>query len=170
MQRVPVVDKNNVPLMPTKCSRARRMVRDGKAVGKWSKLGIYYVQLVDEPSGRKTQPISCGNDPGKNFSGIGLQSSKITLFTAHLFLPFETVKKRMEQRRMMRRSRRGRRINRSLPFEERAHRQKRFDNRRGNKLAPSIKANRLLEIRIISLLAKIYPISSIVYEYVKAQS
>ena len=81
------------------------MVRDGLALSKRNKLGIYYIQLVQEPSGRETQPISAGNDPGKYYSGIGLQSSKFTLFTAHLFLPFETVKRRMEQRRMMRRSR-----------------------------------------------------------------
>ena len=170
MQRVPVADKDGTPLMPTKASRARRMVRDGKAIGKRNKLGIYYIQLVDEPSGREIQSISAGVDPGKYYSGIGLQSSKFTLFTAHLFLPFETVKKRMEQRRMMRRSRRGRRINRNLPFSLRAHRQKRFSNRRGNKLAPSIKANRLLEIRVVSELAKLYPISSVVYEYVKAKT
>ncbi|MGL5795006.1 MAG: RRXRR domain-containing protein [Waterburya sp.] len=168
MQRVPVVDKNNIPLMPTKASKARRLVRDGKAIGKWSKIGVYYIQLVDEPSGRETQVISVGIDPGKHYSGIGLQSSKFTLFTTHLFLPFETVKKRMEQRRMMRRSRRGRRINRSVAFHLRAHRQKRFSNRRNSKLAPSIKANRQLEIRVVSLLSKLYPISTIVFEYVKA--
>lgn len=170
MQRVPVVNPDGSPAMPCKASRARRMVRDGKAISKRNKLGIYYIQLVDEPSAREKQDISAGVDPGKYYSGIGLQSKLFTLFTAHLFLPFETVKKRMEQRRMMRRSRRGRRINRKVEFSKRAHRQCRFSNRRGNKLAPSIKSNRLLEIRIISELAKIYPISSIVYEYVKAKT
>ena len=169
-KRVPVTDKYGNPLMPTKPSRARRMVRDGKAVGKFNKLGIYYIQLVDDPSNTKKQDISVGLDPGKFYSGIGLVSKNFTLFTAHLFLPFETVKKRMEQRRMMRRGRRGRRINRKIEFSKRAHRQCRFSNRRGNKLAPSIKANRLLEISVISELAKIYPISSIVYEYVKAKT
>ncbi len=110
MQRVPVIDKDGKPLMPTKASRARRMVRDGKAIGKRNKLNIYYIQLVDEASGKEKQDVSAGIDPGKYYSGIGLQSSKFTLFTAHLFLPFETVKKRMEQRRMMRRTRRSRRI------------------------------------------------------------
>ncbi|MDJ0903373.1 MAG: RRXRR domain-containing protein [Xenococcus sp. MO_188.B8] len=163
MKRVPVVDKNNVPLMPTKCSKARKLIRDGKAIGKWNKLGQYYIQLTFEPSGRETQPIAAGLDPG-----IGIQSSKVTLFTAHLILPFETVKKRMEQRRIMRRSRRGRRINRKLPFELRSHHQCRFSNRRNKKVAPSIRANRQLEIRVISELCKVYPISSIIYEYVKA--
>ncbi len=168
MQRVPVVSKDGKPLMPTKPSKARKLVRDGLAIGKWNKLNQYYIQLTFEPSGTATQPISCGVDPGKKYSGIGLVSSKVTLFTAHLFLPFETVTKRMEQRAMMRRTRRGRRINRKLPFELRAHRQKRFDNRRNKKVAPSIRANRQLEIRIVRELAKLYPISAIVYEYVKA--
>ncbi|HEY9768816.1 MAG TPA: RRXRR domain-containing protein [Coleofasciculaceae cyanobacterium] len=168
MHRVPVVDKDNKPLMPTKPSKARKLVRDGKAIGKHNKLGQYYIQLTFEPSSKKTQPIGVGVDPGKKYSGIGVQSKLATLFTAHLFLPFETVKKRMKQRSMMRRNRRGRRINRKLPFQLRAHRQKRFSNRRSKKVPPSIRANRQLEIRVISELCKIFPITSIVYEYVKA--
>ena len=170
MIRVAVVNPDGTPAMPCKASRARKLVRDGKAVGNRNKLGIYYIQLVEEPSGRKTQPIVVGNDPGKHYSGIGLQSSKFTLFAAHVFLPFERVQKRMEQRGMMRRSRRGRRLNRKVAFSERAHRQKRFNNRRQKGIVPSIKANRQLEMRIISLLSEIYPISSIVYAYVKAKT
>ncbi len=168
MKRVPVVDINNKPLMPTKCSKARKLVRDNKAIGKWNKLGQYYIQLTFEPRARETQPIAIGLDPGKKYSGIGVQSNKVTLFTAHLVLPFETVKKRMEQRAMMRRSRRSRRLNRKLPFSMRSHRQKRFNNRKNKKVAPSIRSNRQLEIRVISELCKVYPISSIVFEYVKA--
>ena len=46
---------DGTPIMPTKASRARRMVRDGKAIGKRNKLGIYYIQLIDEPSSREKQ-------------------------------------------------------------------------------------------------------------------
>ena len=38
-QRVPVVDKDGISLMPTKASRARKWVRDGKATEGWSDLG-----------------------------------------------------------------------------------------------------------------------------------
>ncbi|ELR99119.1 RRXRR domain-containing protein, partial [Gloeocapsa sp. PCC 73106] len=31
MQRVPVISKDNQPLMPTKPSRARRWIKEGKA-------------------------------------------------------------------------------------------------------------------------------------------
>ena len=167
MYRVPVVDRDNIPMMPTKPSKARKLLRDGRAVGKFNKLGVYYIQLTFEPLGRETQPIVVGNDPGKKYTGIGVQSKNFTLFTAHLFLPFDTVKKRMEQRAMMRRSRRGRRINRKVQFSLRSHRQCRFSNRRNKKIPPSIRSSRQLEISVISQLSKIYPISTIVYEYVK---
>ncbi len=142
--RIPVVDVDGTPLMPTKPARARKWLEQGKAVKRWSDTGVFYVQLVAEPSGTETQPIVVGVDPGKLYSGVGAQSAKATLFMAHLVLPFETVKKRMEQRAMMRRTRRGRRINRDVLFAERNHRQVRFDNRVGRKVPPSIKANRQL--------------------------
>lgn len=168
MSRVPVISKDGKPLMPTKPSRARRWIKDGKAIGKFNDLDIFYVQLTVDSSDNKTQPIAIGIDPGKLFSGIGVQSTRFTLWKAHLELPFKRVKERMENRRLMRRARRGRRINRKLPFELRAHRQKRFSNRRQGKLAPSIRANRQLELRVVSELAKIYPITDIYFEYVKA--
>lgn len=169
MMRIPVVSHQNQPLMPTKPSRARKWIRDGRAIGKFNDLGQFYIQLLDESSGTETQPIVIGIDPGKLYSGIGVQSSKKTLFTAHLVLPFQQVKDRMEQRALMRRARRGRRINRKIAFSKRAHRQKRFDNRRGSKLPPSIRANRQLELRVVAELGKILPVTGIVYEIVAAK-
>ncbi|MCC5616761.1 RRXRR domain-containing protein [Nostoc sp. CHAB 5836] len=43
-----------------------------------------------------------------------------------------------------------------------------FANRRQGKLAPSIRANRQLELRIVSELCKIYPTAQIRYEYIRA--
>jgi len=165
MERVPVISPDGTPLMPTKASRARRWVRDGKAVGKFNDLGIYYIQLLAEPSDYNLQPIAVGLDPGKLFSGIAVQSSLNTLWTGHLELPFDTVKMRMENRRMLRR---GRRINRKVAFYLRNHRQVRYSNRKKCKIPPSIKANRQLELRVIKELLKVFPIYKLYYEYVKA--
>lgn len=167
--RIPVQNPDGSPAMPTKPSRARKWVRDGKAKGCWSDIGLYYVQLIAEPATRNIQPIVVGIDPGKLYSGIAVQSSKFTLFAAHLALPFKTVKDRMEQRRTMRRTRRGRRINRKVRFNLRAHRQARFSNRRNKKVPPSIRANRQLELRVVVELSKLFPITQIVYEYVQAR-
>ena len=155
--------------MPTKCSRARRWLRSGKAKVVYNDLGIFAIQLISEPSGTNTQAISVGVDPGKKYTGIGVQSAKTTLWMAHLQLPFETVKGRMEQRRMMRRGRRGRRINRQVPYNQRAHRQARFDNRHSKKVPPSIRANRQLELLLIKELTEIYPLTTAVWEIVLAR-
>ncbi|HBB33193.1 MAG TPA: hypothetical protein DDZ80_31775 [Cyanobacteria bacterium UBA8803] len=174
--RVPVIDKEGKPLMPTTASRARRWMEQGKAVPQWSDLGVFYVQLVDSASGYKTQPINMGIDPGKRYSGIAVQSQKYTLGMFHLvlmgFIPKQGsampgVNSKMDYRRLLRRGRRGRRINRKVAFNLRNHRQKRFENRRQSKLAPSIRSNRQLELRVLSELCKIFPVSVIVYEQVR---
>lgn len=77
----------------------------------------------------------------------------------HLVLPFPDVKKAMKSRWRSRRFRRYRKTPR---------RPMRFRHRTGHKIPPSIKANRDLEWRIVEELAKIYPITHVVYEVVKA--
>lgn len=124
MNRLPVLAPDGTPLMPTTPSRCRRWLRDGKAKIVHNDLNVFCIQLLDEPSGKETQDIVIGLDPGKLFSGIGLVSAKATLFLAHLILPFASVTKKMTGRRIFRRARRGRRINRPVAFKLRAHKKK----------------------------------------------
>lgn len=169
MQRVPVISPDGQPLMPTKASRARRWLKEDQAIIYPNPLGIFAVQLCSTPSGKEIQSVAIGIDPGKMFSGVAIQSAKATLWMGHLVLPYPKVRERMETRRMMRRTRRSRRINRQVSYNQRAHRQKRFENRVTKKLPPSIKANRDLEFRVVCELSKLYPLSHIVYEVVKAK-
>ncbi|MEC4811821.1 MAG: RRXRR domain-containing protein [Scytonema sp. PMC 1069.18] len=166
--RIPVVSPDNQPLMPTTPARARKWIESGKAIPKRSPIGIFYVQLTQEPSGYKLQDIAASTDRGKCFTGIAFQSKLATIAVIHTVLSgfYKSNKKtrdrqsvtgKMAKRQELRRSRRGRRIDRRKPFKLRNHRQKRFNNRRGNKLPPSVKANRLMELRILQEAIKIIP-------------
>ncbi|NEO48856.1 MAG: hypothetical protein F6K55_34095 [Moorea sp. SIO4A3] len=169
MLRVPVISPNGKPLMPTKASRARRWLKQGFAVVYPNDLNIFAIKLVNQPSGSQTQDIAVGVDPGKLFSGIAVQSQTTTLWTGHLVLPYKRVRDRIDTRRIMRRTRRSRRINRKVSYSKRAHRQKRFENRIAKKVPPSIRANRQLEFQVVSELFRLYPVKAIVYEVVKAR-
>ena len=152
--RVPVLAPDGKPLMPTKASRARRWIKSGKAKPIKTKLGIFAVQLKEEPSGRDTQSIVVGLDPGAKYSGVAVVSRKSLLCGFNLELP-DWIKKRMEKRKELRRRRRRR---------KKSKRKAKFLNRRGCKIPPSIKARRQMELRVIQELSKIYPISVIAVE------
>ncbi len=153
---VPVVDKNQNPLMPTKPSRATRWIKEGKATPFWKK-GVFCVQLNVDPSFRDVQPVAVGIDSGSKKEGLSVKSR------AHTYLNIEAdavtwVKEHVKQRREMRRSRRFRktpcRANRS--------------NRSIGGIPLSIRARWGLKLRICRWLKKLYPITHFVVEDIKA--
>jgi RRXRR protein len=170
--RIPVISPDGKALMPTTPARARKWIKSGKAVGKRNNVGVFYAQLLLEPSGHETQKIVVGTDRGKAFTGIAFQSKLATIALFHACLPGfykskktskdrQSVTGKMEKRHELRRTRRGQRINRKVAFKSRNHREKRFNNRRQNKLPPSVKANREMELRILAEMSQIVPISEI---------
>jgi hypothetical protein len=157
---VPVVDKNQVPLMPTTRARADKWVKSGKATPFWKK-GRFCVRLNVEPSARNYQPIACGIDPGSKMEGFSIASSK------HLYLNVQAiavdwVKSHLETRRNLRRSRRYRKT----PCRQ--NRKNLLVNQ--VRLAPSTKARWQWKLRIATWLSKIYPITVFVVEDIKATS
>ena len=74
---VPVVDKENKPLMPTKPSRARKWIKSRKATPFWKK-GIFCVRLNVEPSDRNTEPVVIGIDPGSKKEAFTVKSESHT--------------------------------------------------------------------------------------------
>ena len=73
--------------MPTKASRARRWIREGKAKPVRTKLGIFAVQLTREPSGRDKQPVVLGIDPGSKYTGVAVATKNAILYSYNLELP-----------------------------------------------------------------------------------
>lgn len=156
---VPVVNKNNQPLMPTIPSRARRWIKSGKATPFWKK-GVFCVRLNVDPSDNKVQKVAVGIDPGSKREAYTVKSETHT----YLNILSETenwIKKSLEVRRNSRRARRFRNCRR---------RECRFNNRHKSKIPPSTKARWALKLRICNNLRKIFPITDYAIEDIKAKA
>ena len=153
---VPVVDKENKPLMPTKPSRARRWIKSGKATPFWKK-GIFCVRLNVEPSDRKTHSIVVGIDPGSKKEAFTVKSE------IHTYLNIQAdavtwVKDAVKTRREMRRGRR---------FRKTPCRKPRYNKAKGG-MAPSTKARWQWKLRVCWWLKSIFPITDFVVEDIAA--
>lgn len=160
VSRVPVVSANGTPLMPCKPAKARKLLRDGKAIKKWSKLGIFYLRLNFNPANPTTQPLVVGVDPGSKFEGFSVVGTQDTVLNS-MSEAVTWVKKAVQVRREMRRARRHRNT-RCRPCG--------FNNRQQNRTPPSTKARWDVKLRIVQQLKKIIPISVAVVEDVKARA
>jgi len=151
---VPVVSVYGKPLMPTTPARARKMMRDGVAVGKFNKLGIFYVQMLI-PVGDRTQDVSLAVDPGSKYDGYAVGTSEGVILKAMAKMP-SNVAEKIKHRRQMRRFRRYRKWRRPCRFD---------DRKRGEYwIAPSQLAKVQFRLKIIRELCKILPIKRIAVE------
>jgi len=158
--RIAVVSLTGTPLSPTTPARARKLLRSGGALPKHNPEGIFYLQLTTATGTTVPHDTVVGIDPGKLYSGMAVQTPQATLWLGHLVLPFPVVKTAMKTRHHLRRFRR---------YRKTPQRPRRFAHRTKCKLPPSIRANRDLEWRVLQDLARIYPITHVVYEVVKAR-
>jgi len=69
--RVPVIDVEGKPLMPCTAAKARILIKRGWARPRWSKLGIFYIQLTfsPKPPVNANQKLVIGMDPGSSLRG-----------------------------------------------------------------------------------------------------
>lgn len=158
LMHVPVVDQNQIPLMPTSSRRARRMMESRKATGFW-KRGVFCIRLNVEPSARAYQPIAVGIDPGSRREGFTVKSE------AHTFLNIQAVAvshvaKRVATRRALRSNRRQRKT---------PYRRCRLNRGTGFRLPPSTRARWGWKLRIADWLKKMFPVTAFVVEDIKAR-
>ena len=159
--KVPVIGPDRKPLMPTSPKRARKMIESGKATPFWSR-GIFCIRLNVEPSGRNVQPVVVGIDPGSKREGISIISEKEDFL--HIQLHARTqVKKKIKNRRDLRRGRRSRNTPCRQPRWNRGSCRKKG-------VPPSTKARWGWKLNVVLWLACLYPVSSIVVEDVKART
>jgi len=157
--RVPVLDAEMHPLMPTTSSRARLLLTGSKASAYWNKLGIFCI-ILKKTVMPNNQPLALGIDPGSSFEGWSVVGAKVTVLNGTSKTP-KHVKGAVEQRRVMRRSRRGRNCRR---------RQCRSNRNITKSLPPSTFARWNAKVRILNQLSKIIPISGVAVEDVAART
>jgi len=154
---IPVVSKTGKPLMPTRPSRARELMKNGKAVGKW-KVGIFYIQLTQREDG-EVQRVAVGIDPGSKREGFAVKSEKHTYLNV-LSDAVTWVKDAIDAKRQMRCTRRLRKT---------PCRQGRENRVRGG-IPPSTRARWQARLRIVNILMKLFPVTDFVVEDIKARA
>src|SRR5205807_1294815 len=160
--RLPVVDRRGLPLMPCHPAKARRLLAQGKAQARWSKLGLFYIQLTWEQDPHN-QPLAVGVDPGSTYEGYAVVGNKDTILNLMVKAPTH-VKEAVQVRHSMRRARRARRARRCR------RRPARFANRLAGhrRLPPSTRARWEAKARVVAHLRRILPLTDVVVEEVRA--
>ncbi len=150
-----VINQNGNPLMPCKPSKARKLLRDGRA--RVSRRSPFTIQLLWDCE-EHVQEVVAGIDKGSHVTGLALVGKGEILLSGEIHHRLD-VKEKMDGRRTHRRSRRKRKWYRPARFQNRAN------SLCSGRLPPSIKTNVEEVIRVVKLLP--LPISSIVIEDVQ---
>lgn len=150
-----VLNNHGHPLMPCSPSKARHLLKDGKAIVK--KRTPFTIQLKYGSSGYK-QPIILGVDAGSKTIGLSACTENAELFAAEV-TPRNDVLELLSTRREFRRSRRN---------STTRYRKPRFDNRTHAKqkgwLAPSVEVKIQEHITAIKRVCALLPVSKVVVE------
>ena len=151
-----VINQNGNPLMPCKPSKARKLLRDGKAkVVRREPFTIKLKWLATE----YTQPLTLGIDNGSKTIGSAVRDEDNQVYYLSEITLRQDVKSKMDQRRMYRKTRRARKTR---------YRKARFLNRKNStkndRYAPTIRSKFDGLIRELTFVYKLLPIKKLIIE------
>jgi 5-methylcytosine-specific restriction endonuclease McrA len=160
MRKVFVLDTNKRPLTPCRPKRARILLKEGKAAV--FRMFPFTIILKYEIPDASPRPLRIKIDPGSRKTGVAVVSDETgeVVFAAEIEHRGQTVKQRLDSRRVIRRSRRNRKTR---------YRKPRFLNRGRAKgwLPPSLES-RIANIETwVERLTRFAPIQTISQELVK---
>ena len=157
---VPVKSKDGEQLMPTHPNKAGMLIKKGFATPYWSN-GIFCIRLNFKPTDHYKQEIVVGIDPGSKKEGFTVKSESHTYLNVQADA-HNKVGKKIEKRRELRRSRRSRKC------PNRKNRPNRLANT--ERIPAGTRARWEWKLRIIQWLSKLYPITHICVEDIKART
>ena len=156
---VPVTSKSGKKLMPTNPNKAGVLIKKGLATPYWSN-GIFCIRLNYDTK-EHTQDICVGVDPGSKKEGFTVKSESHTYLNIQADAHTYTSKK-VKKRRELRRGRRSR----NCP-----NRKKKKHNLSNMKRIPAgTRARWHWKLRILDWLSKLYPITHVCVEDIKART
>lgn len=145
-----VVSTLGKPLMPCKPAKARKLLRDGKA--KCLRCLPFTIKLLFECE-EQVQEVVAGMDTGSKTLGCAAITNGVVVYQSEVQLRYD-VSKKMERRRMYRRTRRGRKIR-----YRKARWQNRASMRKVGRLAPSIRSKVNSHLREKMFVESILPVT-----------
>jgi len=160
MSKVFVIDTNKQPLNPVHPGKARMLLNEGKAaVWKRYPFTIILKVAITQP---EVQDLRIKIDPGSKITGMALvnDASGAVVFAAELTHRGQTIKKALDDRRNVRRSRRRRNTR---------YRKPRYLNRkrRSGWLPPSLESRIANVVTWVQRLRRLAPITAVSQELVR---
>ena len=157
---VPVTSQKGQKLMPTHANKAGMLIKKGLATPYWSN-GIFCIRLNYATEDEYTQDIVVGVDPGSQKEGFTVKSE------SHTYLNVQAdahsgVGKKVEKRRELRRGRRSRKC------PNRKNRTNRLAN--SARIRAGTRARWDWKLRILDWLSKLYPVTHVCVEDIKART
>lgn len=154
---IAVLDENKKPLMPCSEKRARKLMERGDAKPYWFK-GEFCIILQRTPKSTYKQEICIGIDSGSKMSALTIKSEAHTIKNVQYSAP-NHVKNKVTARLEMRKNRRSRKT---------PYRKCRFNRAVKSRVPPSVKSRWIQHLNLIEHFYKIYPVTLIAFEDVKA--